>query len=89
MNRLIEDMNLSTRTYYLLKRHGFHDENQLKNVTLGELKSIRNIGSQSTRQVLESLAGCKMTQPYFLLHNQEKLDMKVADLITLIKNGNE
>jgi DNA-directed RNA polymerase subunit alpha len=51
----LEDLELSVRASNSLKREGIRNVSQLVSMTLGDLKSIDNLGSKSIREIKTAL----------------------------------
>ena len=58
---LIEELELSVRTYNCLKREGVASVGELRRKTESELLEIRNFGQKSVDEVREKLAGMGLT----------------------------
>ena len=55
----IEELDFSVRTYNCLRRAGITTVSQLKQMTIEDLKKVRNLGSKSIDEILQrvELAG--------------------------------
>ena len=51
----IEELNLSLRAYTCLKRAGYDTVEQLCNITIDELKTIRNMGNKPAQEIVQAL----------------------------------
>ena len=55
-NLLLDEMDLSVRTYNCLKRAGIHTLGDLRKMSREDLAKIRNLGSRSLEEVINKLA---------------------------------
>ena len=49
----IEELDFSVRTYNCLRRAGITTVSQLKQMTIDDLKKVRNLGSKSLDEILQ------------------------------------
>ncbi len=49
----IEDLDFSVRTYNCLRRAGITTVSQLKQMSIDDLKKVRNLGSKSLDEILQ------------------------------------
>lgn len=52
----IEEINLTVRSYTVLKRYGINSLDQLANMSESELNKVRNLGKASLQNIKEVLA---------------------------------
>jgi DNA-directed RNA polymerase subunit alpha len=55
LDKLVEDLDLSVRSYNCLKRAGIHSVRQLLDFSENDLLNIRNFGTKSIEEVKEKL----------------------------------
>ena len=51
----LDEMELSVRAYNCLKRAGIHNAWELMNMSMSELKQVRNLGNKSLKEVLSKM----------------------------------
>ena len=51
----IEELDFSVRTYNCLRRAGITTVSQLKQMTIVDLKKIRNLGSKSLKEIMQKV----------------------------------
>ncbi len=54
--RYIEEIDFSIRTYNLIKRGGVNTEEELLNMTLGEVKQIRHMSYLAVKEIISTLS---------------------------------
>ena len=54
---VLEDLDLSVRSYNCLKRNGIKTVQDLCNMKEAELMTVRNLGKKSYKEILDKLAG--------------------------------
>lgn len=54
---MLDELDLSVRTYNCLKRHGVRTVEQLKTMTDDELATVRNLGTRCIDEIKEVLGG--------------------------------
>ena len=58
---MLEDLDLSVRSYNCLKRNGIKTVQDLCNMKESELMTVRNLGKKSYKEILDKLASFNLS----------------------------
>jgi len=77
----IEELDLRSRTYAVLKRSGINSKNELLTRSLHELSELRNMGRKDLQLIMEALVPSWTGSIHPLLSNDDKRHTSLTNLI--------